>query len=301
MITPQMVQILSRSRLWAIQADAVVQAVLLATHGATGWEASKPSLKGRPGNKTAHIPIEGVLSKDGPAWYGSNYNTISNALEQATADPDVKHIVLSVDSPGGEVVGLPETAALIAQAAQAKPVTAVVEGMSASAAYYLASQARDVISTPSGQIGSVGVRMMHADMSKMLDNAGVKITELFSGDFKTEWSPYTPLSDAAKEDMQPRLAAMHQQFIDAVSAGRGTRASADIQTARYGEGRMFSASAAAANGMIDRVQSPREFYASLAPVKEEPNAVSLPLRARFGVDAAKINPNLLKFAKVITS
>jgi ClpP class serine protease len=80
-----------------------------------------------------------VLTKDGPAWYGSNYDGIVTAAEKAAGDPDVKRIVLAVDSPGGEVIGCPEAAAALAQIAKTKPVSAVVEGCCASAAYWLTS------------------------------------------------------------------------------------------------------------------------------------------------------------------
>lgn len=240
------------------------------------WEAAKPSVQGKGPNKIAIIPIQGVLTKDGPSYYGTNYDTITNALESAGSDPDVKHIVLSVDSPGGEVTGLPETAALLAQVAKTKPVSAIVEGTSASAAYWLTSQANSVALTPSGEVGSVGVRMSHMDMSKMLDDYGIKITELYSGDFKTEWSPYKPLSEDAKADMQPRLEAAHNDFISAVAGGRGARPSADIVSKRFGEGRMFSSGDAMKHGLVDSVQSAREFYKAFTPPQEAAPAFGLP-------------------------
>lgn len=274
-------RLLSRSALWAIRSEGS----LFAGWSAEGWEAAKPSIKGNGPNKVAVIPIEGVLTKDGPSWYGSNYDNIGAALEAATANPEVKHIVLAVDSPGGEVTGLPETAALVASAAKVKRVSAIVDGMSASAAYYLTSQANDVTVTPSGEVGSVGVRMMHMDVSKMLEDFGVKVTELYSGDFKTEWSPYKPLSDEAKADMQPRLNAVHADFINAVSAGRGERATQSIREARFGEGRMFSSSDAALNGMVDEVQASREFYKMiLPPVEQQTSAPSLPSYIRTQAD-----------------
>ncbi len=161
-----------------------------ALSGATGWEAAAPSTRmvGSRGEKAAIIPVQGVLTQDGPAYYGTNYQTIADAAEKAAADPDVKRIVLAVDSPGGSVTGLPETAAVLAAVAKIKPMSAVVEGVAASAAYWLTSQASDITLTPSGEVGSVGVRMMHVDQSRALDDAGITVTELHSGDFKTEWS-----------------------------------------------------------------------------------------------------------------
>lgn len=263
----------SRSLLWAIRPEAIETILQLSSPWKTkdwadgSWDVAKPSVldkvNGATPTKIAVIPIRGVLTKDGPGWYGTNYDTITSALESAAADSAVKRVVLAVDSPGGEVTGLPETAALLAQVAKTKPVSAIVEGTSASAAYWLTSQANDVTLTPSGEVGSVGVRMMHADLSKMLDDMGVKITELSSGDFKTEWSPYKPLTEEAKADMQTRLTATHNDFIKAVAAGRAGRASVEVRRNRFGEGRMFSANDAMTHGLVDKIQSARDFYRSI--------------------------------------
>lgn len=280
--------ILSRVPLWAIKPEAAVMSLIALCNSAEYkvWEAAKPTIKGSGPNKVAVIPIQGVLTKDGPGWYGSNYDDIGRAVEAAAQNPEVTHIVLSVDSPGGEVTGLPETAAIVAEAAKHKPVTAMVEGMSASAAYWLTSQANHVVLTPSGEVGSIGVRMMHMDVSKMLDDMGVKVTELYSGDFKTEWSPYKPLSDEAKADMMPRLQSIHQEFINAVQTGRGARLTQDIQSRRIGEGRMFSSVDARAHGMVDSIQSSRDFFRTLLP-SQESAAPPFPLHLRHEMTEAE--------------
>ena len=290
-------ELLTRSALWAIKPEAVWPAVemLLSRHALVSsgvqvdaWEAAKPTVQTNGATKIAIVPIDGVLTKDGPSWYGSNYDTIGNAVESAAANLDIKRIVLTVDSPGGDVLGLPETAAIIRDASKVKPVSAIITGMAASAAYWLTSQANDITLTPSGEVGSVGVRMMHVDVSKMLDQAGFKVTELFSGNFKTEWSPFKPLSDEAKADMQPRLEAVHHLFLNAVGDARGERAGDKIREARFGEGRMFSASDAMGNGLVDKVQSPRAFYrAILPPVEQETSAPAFPVRARHAVNVAE--------------
>jgi signal peptide peptidase SppA len=277
----QLLTFLTRSQLWAILPDRL--AGLMAGGYMSDWEAAKPSIKGTGNNRVAVIPVQGVLTKDGPSWLGSNYDGITNAVEQAGADSTVKHVVLAVDSPGGEVIGLPETAAALASVAKVKPVSALVEGMSASAAYWLTSQASDIALTPSGEVGSVGVRMMHMDISKMLDDIGVKPTEISSGSYKTEWSPYKPLTEEAIADMQGRLDAVHTEFLTAVTIGRGMRASQEMRESRFGEGRMMSASVALGHGLVDSLASPREFYKTLTPAPEVEDAspqYGLPRRAR---------------------
>lgn len=276
------IELLTRSPLWAIRPEATLTAIWslikATTFAEAGWEARAPYIAGGA-TKMAIVPIQGVLTKDGPAWYGSNYDSISKAVEEAAANADVKRIVLSVDSPGGDVLGLPETAAVIQAAAKVKPVSAIVEGQSASAAYWLTSQAHDITLTPSGEVGSVGVKMLHADISKMLEANGVNITEMTSGTAKADWSPYKPLSEDAKAEMQDRMDSVHADFISAVSAGRGARASQDIQANRFGEGRMFSASSALGHGLVDTVMSSRDFYRQIAPKAEQTAATGLPTRA----------------------
>lgn len=264
-------QRLFNSSLWAIQPERLALLIEQIRTKAfdLSWSAAKPNTYGVRKHKITVIPVQGVLTKDGPAWLGSTYESIADAAEQAGSDPDVKQLILDVDSPGGEVTGLPETAAVLAQVSKIKPVSAIVGGMSASAAYWLTSQARNITATPSGEVGSVGVRMMHVDMSKMLEDAGYKITELYSGNFKTEWSPYKPLSDEAKADMQNRLTGIHSDFINAVAEGRGVRATADTKADRFGEGRMFSATDAMNKGLVDKIQPPREFYRAIIPVQEQ--------------------------------
>jgi signal peptide peptidase SppA len=281
-------QILTRSPIWAIAPEAALAAILRLTEAEASFSSKPAPAAGFKGdNKIAIIPIQGVLTKDGPAWYGSNYDTITSALESAGADSAVKRIVLSVDSPGGDVSGLQETADVLSQVAKIKPVSAIVEGDSASAAYWLTSQAHDVTLTPSGQVGSVGVRMMHVDVSKMLTDMGYTITELYSGDFKTEWSPYRPLSDEAVADMQPRLQAKHKDFISAVASGRGGRATADITRKRFGEGRMFDAKAALGHGLVDRIQSAREFYKTVMASADDPAPAFGLTRARLDLEKAR--------------
>lgn len=279
-------QLLTRCPLWAITPEsyaALLARIISRLPWESKFESLKPTTKGKGDNKIMVIPIEGTLTQN-DSWAGTTYRSIADAVEQASADPTVKRVVLAVDSPGGEVTGLPETAALIGSLAKVKPVSAIVEGVSASAAYWLTSQASDISITPSAEVGSVGVRMMHVDVSKMLDEAGYKVTELHAGDFKTEWSPFQPLTEAAKEDMQKRLDTVHAEFLSAVANGRGDRATANIKAARFGEGRMFSSAQALTDGLVDTVQSAREFYKAITPVEPTAEPYGLPRRERLELE-----------------
>jgi capsid assembly protease len=146
------------------------------------------------------------------------------------------------------VLGLPETADAIHAANRVKPVRAFVSGIAASAAYWLASQASTISLTPSGEVGSIGVLDLHADISKALDNAGVKVTAVTAGEHKVERAPFAPLSDDARAHMQTGVNAWYSDFLSAIRRGRGTRVSA---TSNYGGGRMLRSRDALAAGMVD--------------------------------------------------
>ena len=224
--------------------------------------------------QTLLIPVMGVLTSDCD-WCGTTYGTIQSGLEKAASDPNIEQVILYVDSPGGEAMSCMETADQIYALAKDKPVTAMVSGMAASAAYWLASQARQIVLAPSGEVGSVGVRVMHADFSGMLEEAGIKITELAAGDYKTEFSPFAPLTDEAKANAQQKLGTIYSQFLDAVTRGRGMRAAASAD-GKYGNGRMLQASEAMSAGLVDKLQAPRDFFRGLTPADGQNTKPGLP-------------------------
>ncbi len=282
------IRLITRCPIWAILPEGFAALVAHLTSAAPLLEearflalnaaAAKMQTKGRGDSKIAVIPIQGVLTRDEP-WAGTTYKTIADAAEQAGSDPSVKRVVLDADSPGGEVTGLPETAAILASLSKVKPVSAIVGGNAASAAYWLTSQASHITMAPSAEVGSVGVRVMHVDVSKAMSDAGIKVTELSSGKFKTEWTPYAPLTGDAAGDMQKKLAAAHNDFVTAIAEGRRVapnRPTSAIVRARYGEGRMFSANEAIGHGLADAVQSPREFYKAIMAAQETTNDNGLP-------------------------
>ncbi len=125
-------------------------------------------------------------------------------------------------------------------------------GIAASAAYWLASQASSITLTPSGEVGSIGVLDLHADVSKALENAGVKLTAVTAGEHKTERAPFTPLSDDAKAHMQSGVNAWYGDFLSAIRRGRGARVSA---SGDFGGGRMLDSRKALSMGLVDFVSA----------------------------------------------
>ena len=111
----------------------------------------------------------------------------------------------------------------IREARARKPILASVNSQAASAAYWLASQATSVSITPGGAVGSIGIFMLHADMSRALDQAAVTMTLIAAGEGKTYGNPYEPLADGARAQMTARVNQIYDQFVGDVARGRNSR------------------------------------------------------------------------------
>jgi signal peptide peptidase SppA len=205
----------------------------------------------------AVIPIYGVIvPKAGMMSDMSGGTSLVTFLQQfrsAMASDRVRGILLDVDSPGGRVDLLPETAAEIRAAREVKPIYAIANTQAASGGYWLAAQATELIVTPSGQVGSIGVRAAHEDLSKADEMAGVKTTLISAGKYKTELSDTQPLSDEARAAVQRTVDAFYDMFVNDVARGRGVSAMRVHET--FGEGRMVLAADALQAGMVDRVET----------------------------------------------
>lgn len=207
----------------------------------------------------AVVPVLGTIAHRMEAFNsisspgGTSTNLLANRLRQAVADPQVSAVVLDVDSPGGAVAGVPEVADLIAELKQSKRIVAVANDMAASAAYWIAAAASEFVVTPSGQVGSIGVFMMHQDLSQMAEREGVKTTFIHAGPHKVEGNAFEPLSAEARAALQAKVDGYYDMFVKAVARGRGVPP-ATVRD-KFGGGRMLLAKDALAAGMVDRVET----------------------------------------------
>lgn len=216
--------------------------------------AARPA-QAQPLPSVAVLPLYGVISHRANLVNGASGGTsvqqFTKVFRQAAADPSIGAIVLDVDSPGGSVSGVPELAAEIRAARAQKPILAVANSLAASAAYWLGAQASESYVIPSGEVGSIGVYAMHQDESGFYDKAGVKTTLVSAGKYKTEGSPFEPLSEDGRDYLQGRVDDYYSMFVRDVAEGRGVEA--DLVRSGWGEGRVLGAQQAKAEGMVDDI------------------------------------------------
>lgn len=227
--------------------------------------AARPS-EPRSMGSVAVVPLLGVLTQRGGVTATSEPLTsverFARTMRETATNPDVAAILIEVDSPGGEVFGVEEAANVVAELATGdKPIVAIASSLAASAAYWIASQANELVVTPSGQVGSIGVYGMHQDVSKLQEQLGVKTTLISAGAFKTEGNPFEPLTEAARAAMQGEVDSYYRSFTAAVARGRGTTPAAVRDG--YGRGRVVGAQEAVKVGLADRVGTIDETIARL--------------------------------------
>jgi signal peptide peptidase SppA len=241
----------------------------------------------------AIIPIHGALiNRFGGCWgFVTGYQAIRRQMNAALEDEDVKLIVFDVDSPGGETAGCLELADEIRASREIKPSLAVVDSLSASAGYALASAATRMVATPSSKIGSIGVYIMHVDLTGALDQAGIQISyvEAPKGGMKTAGSSYRRLDKKAEQYLQAFVDASYDEFVALIVENRAL----DDAAIRETEGRVFRADEALALGLIDEVKTPSEavstFVAELAddePSEEEDEEMTTKTPATAAAPAA---------------
>lgn len=206
----------------------------------------------------AVIQISGSLVHKGgyvgAASGATSYEGLQAQIARAASSSAVSAVVFDIDSFGGEVSGAFETAQMIADLSVRKPTLAILTDFALSAAYLLASQVRQIVIPEFGQAGSIGVITMHADWSQAIAASGVNITIISSGDRKTDGSPYAPLPDGVREQIQATVDLMRDRFAECVAAGRGKRMTKDQALAT--EAASFMGEDAVSAGLADAVSDP---------------------------------------------
>lgn len=226
---------------------------------------------GRPLQNARSVSLRGdvaIVPITGPVFrYANLFTQISGATSlevlakdftAALDDPQVAAIVLDINSPGGQVTGIAEFAAMVRGAA--KPVVAYVDGMAASAAYWIAAAAQEVVMSKSAMAGNVGA-VLSLDTRKDANKA-----EIVSSQSPNKRPDVT--TDAGRAQLQAMVDALAQVFIEDVAAFRGKTPEAVIKD--WNGGATFIAAAAVAAGMADRIGTLEAVIAGLAGTKAKP-------------------------------
>lgn len=205
----------------------------------------------------AIIPLRGVVSNrmnlmgNISSGGGTSTEQLSQQLKDVRDDDGVKAVIIDTDTPGGATQGTDEAAEVVASFRGVKPIVALVNSTAASAGYWIASAADEIVVTPSAWVGAIGVYTVHDNIAAELEKRGVSKTVISAGPFKTEANPFGPLSAEALEYRQGQVDALYSMFVDRVAKGR--KVASSVVRGGFGQGRMVLAADAVASGMADRI------------------------------------------------
>ena len=198
-------------------------------------------------------------------------------------NPSIKAIVLRIDSPGGAVVPSQEIFEEIKKlrAESQKKVVVSMGTVAASGGYYIASASDHIVANPGTLTGSIGVIMELANIAGLLERVGVESMVIKSGRHKDMASPFRKMGEEERRILQNVLDDVHNQFIEAVSEGRGLEIE---QVRRLADGRIFSGRQAKKLGLVDELgnlQDTIRLTAEMVGIEGPPQVVEASKRFSF--------------------
>ena len=214
----------------------------------------------------AVIPVTGPLFRYANLFTmisgASSYELIARAFTAALANPQIKGIILDIDSPGGEVNGVSELSNMVFAARGKKPVVAYASGDAASGAYWIASAADEIVVSETSALGSIGVVGMYQGRS----GKSTEAVEIVSS--QSPHKRLDPTTDDGRSRLQTRIDSMADVFIETIARNRNVSAE-NVQN-HYGGGDVMIGAKAVSAGLADRVGSLEGLIAELSSPQKSP-------------------------------
>ncbi len=212
-----------------------------------------------PGDMTQKIlvvPIHGVImdttTTDPFTSGGYNHQAVLTALDAALEDESIAGVILDVDTPGGGVYESREISDRIRTLQEERdiPIYSSMGAMAASGGYYVSALADNIYATEETMTGSIGVIMSYANISGLLEEYGIDMEVIKSGEFKDSPSSFRESTEAEEEYLDNMLDTMFQGFIDVIDEGRDLPREDILELA---DGRVFLGEEAVENGLVDKL------------------------------------------------
>lgn len=207
--------------------------------------------------KVVRIPLDGVIMRaEEEGFFTARSDMVESILTQvrvAEHDPDMRAIILEVNSPGGGVTPSDEIYNALRGFRASRPdrrVVVFIRDLGASGAYYAAMAGDFIIAEPTAVVGSIGVIMQTMNFQGLSEKIGITDVTIKSGANKDMLNPFQPVNTNQVALLQTLIDDMQTRFSGIVIEGRKLDAKA---AAGLFDGRIFSASDALNKGLIDEI------------------------------------------------
>ncbi len=199
------------------------------------------------------LPHVGLIDLNGGIFesQAASAENFAKSLADAYKHENLKAMIIRINSPGGSPVQADYMYNSLQFFRQKYPnikVYAVCVDMCASAAYYVAASADEIYASPASMVGSIGVLYNGFGFVDALQKLGVSRRLQTAGTNKGFLDPFSPVTPQQQQILQSMLDDVHQQFIDKVKAGRGSRLKIDDTTF---SGLFWTGDQAKVRGLID--------------------------------------------------
>lgn len=225
----------------------VALAVLIAAIAARF--ALPPSTSTPPGQDVALISLSGQVVDAAPAFSAGVITPalVRQRLEAAATNPQIGAVVLRVNSPGGGPAASQEILDVIAD--HPDPVVVSMGDQAVSGGYYLALGGDRIVAQPSTLTGSIGVIMTMIDPTELLDDLGVELETVTSGEHKDMFLPGR-LNEERREILQRQSDLVYDEFVGAVAEQREL---AEDEVRELATGQTYTGVQALEAGLVDEL------------------------------------------------
>jgi len=213
---------------------------LLVVIGLLVWLVTPDQFFASP-NRIGVIEIRGVID---------SVQDSLKSLVEFRKDPNVRSILVRIESPGGGIGASQELYREIRRTIEEKPVVASLGGIAASGGYYVASAANRIVANPGTITGSIGVISYFPNLRELLDKLGISATIIKSGRFKDTGNPDREMTQEERDLLQETMDQAHRQFIRDVARGRNLP---EEKVRELADGRIIMGETAQQVGLVDEL------------------------------------------------
>ena len=218
-----------------------------------------PEGTGLGGEHVARLPLNGTITDN---------RELVRLVERAGRDPQVRALLVAIDSPGGTVAGGEALhTAIRGVRATGKPVVAVMGATAASAGYMVALPAERIFAREATLTGSIGVILQSFEVSELMERLGLRAEALTSGPLKDQPSPFRPLTEQGRASLNAVVQDMQSQFVAMVATGRNMP---EARVRELADGRVLTGRQALALGLVDAIGGEAEARRWLAETHSLP-------------------------------